>query len=218
VSRVARFDHVGDVAPALLVQLAPRERVMVQVDSVRYRDPGIAVDRVKYTYPNPTGRFPRTLWHYFETLDGPGTATVSTGEVGEIRLGTLPAGQSILLHGASLVAHESTMGFELATLASYLMPRSVLQSYLLAARLSGPGHFAYQTHGNALTFNLAAGEKVRTDPASLLSLTPGMKIEVRVFGGSPHFPPMHYFPLVDVTGPGTVLLHSGRVLYTPGAE
>lgn len=210
------FDHVGDVAPALLVQLAAQERVMVQVDSVRYRDPSVAVNRVRYVFPNPTGRFPKNLWHFFETLDGPGTSTVSTGTVGEIRLATLGPGQSMFLHGASLLAHEASMRFDLVALASYSMPRSVVASYLLASRLTGPGSFAYQTHGNALTFNLKPGERVRTDPASLLSLTPGVGVQVSVFGGAPHFPPMHYFPLVDLTGPGTVLVHSGRILFTPG--
>lgn len=215
---MAKFDHVGDVAPALLIQMPQRERVMVQVDSVRYRDPGIAVDRVRYTYPNPTGRIPKTLWHYFESLDGPGTATVSNGTVGEIRVGTLAAGESVLLHGASLLAHEATLSFDLVTLASYQMPRAIVASYLLAARLTGPGSYAFQTHGNALTFRLGPGETVRTDPHSLLSLTPGMALRVNVFGGSPHFPPLHYFPLIDVTGPGTILVHSGRVVYSPRGE
>jgi uncharacterized protein (AIM24 family) len=215
---VAQFDHVGDVSPALLVQLAPKERVLVQVDSVRYRDPGVAVDRAKYTFPNPTGRFPRTLWHYFETLDGPGTATVSTGTVGEIRIGQLAAGESTFLHGAALIAHEGTMGFDLVTLATYQMPRAVVQSYLLATRLTGPGRFAFQMHGNALTFTLKPGEVIRTVPASLLMVSPGMPIRVQVVGGAPHFPPMHYFPLVDIAGPGTALVHSGRVFYEPGGE
>lgn len=210
------FDHTGEVAPSLLVQLAPRERVLVQVDSVRYRDPSVGIDRFRYTYPNPSGRIPRTLWHYFETLDGPGTATVSTGMVGEVRLGRLGPGETFLLHGASLLAHESTMGFDLVAIATYPMPRSAYLHYLNAARITGPGQFAYQTHGNALTFTLKPGETVRTDPHSLLSLTPGVTVKVTVFGGSPHFPPLHYFPLVDLTGPGTVMVHSGRVSLAAG--
>lgn len=210
------FDHTGDVAPSLLIQLAARERVLVQVDSVRYRDPTIAVDRYRYTYPNPSGRIPRTLWHYFETLDGPGTATVSTGVIGEIRIGRLGPGESFLLHGAALVAHEAAMGFDLVTLANYTMPRSAMTHYLQAARVTGPGQFAYQTHGNALTFNLKPGETVRSEPQSILSLTPTVRIAVNVFGGSPHFPPLHYFPLVDLTGPGTVMVHSGRLVLAEG--
>ncbi|MCI4325029.1 MAG: AIM24 family protein [Thermoplasmata archaeon] len=209
---MAKFDHVGDVSPALLVQLAPREQVMVLVDSVRYRDPGITVGRVKYEYPNPTGRMPKTLWHYFETLDGPGTATVSTGVVGEIRFGQLAAGESLFLHSGALIAHEATMKYDRVTLASYEQPRVPFTQYLTAARLTGPGKFAFQTHGNALSFNLRPGESVRTERHALLTVTPGATIGVKVFGGAPHFPPMHYFPLVDVTGPGTVLVHSGRYL------
>lgn len=211
---MAKFDHVGDVSPALLVQLAPRERVMVPVDCVRYRDPTVAVDRVKYTYPNPTGRFPATLAHYFETLDGPGTATVSTGIVGEVRLGSLRAGESVFLHGGALMAHEATMQYDRVTLTSYQLPRSVMAHYVTAARLTGPGNFAFQTHGNALTFTLKPGETVRTEPSALLSLTAGMTLRPVVFGGAPHFPPMHYFALIDVTGPGSVLVHSGRLIYS----
>jgi uncharacterized protein (AIM24 family) len=207
---MVKMDHVGDVSPALLLQLGAGERVMVLVDSVRYRDPQIRVDRVKYTYPNPTGRFPGTLWHYFETLDGPGTATVSTGVVGEIRIGHLGPGETLLLHSGALLAHESTMGYDRVTLANYQLPRHAVSSYLTATRLTGPGSFAFQTHGNALTFNLKPGEVIRTELHALLSLSVGMPLRVNVFGGSPHFPPMHYFPLIDVAGPGTVLVHSGR--------
>ena len=209
-----KFDHVGDVSPALLIQLAPGERVMVPMDSVRYRDPAIQVDRVKYTYPNPVGRFPANFWHYFETLDGPGAATVSIGTVGEIRLGTLAAGETVMLHGAALLAHEATMKYDVVTLVTYQLPRAIISHYVTAARLTGPGQFAFQTHGNALTFNLKAGETIRTDPASLLSMTAGMNLRPSVFGGSPHFPPMHYFALLDITGPGTVLVHSGRLVHT----
>lgn len=210
-----KFDHVGDVSPALLVQLAPRERVLVLVDSVRYRDPGITVDRFKYEYPNPTGRIPHTLWHYFETLDGPGTATISSGLVGEIRIASLGPNESTLLHSSALLAHEASMKYDRVTLATYPMPRSPVNHFLLAHRLTGPGSYAFQTHGNALTFNLGPGESIRTDPESLLSITPSVQVKVEVYGGSPHFPPMHYFPIVRLAGPGTVLVHSGHRLYAP---
>lgn len=213
-----KFDHVGDVSPALLAELSPGERILVQVDSVRYRDPQVAVDRFRYDYPNPTGRLPRTLWHYFETLTGPGTATMSTGMVGEIRLGKLAPGETHLFHSAALLAHEASMKYDLATLAVYPMPRSVVNHYLLAHRLTGPGQFAFQTHGNALTFNLQQNESIRTDPHSLLSVDAQVQIKVEVYGGTPHFPPLHYFPLVRLTGPGTALVHSGHRVYGPGRE
>jgi uncharacterized protein (AIM24 family) len=214
---MAKFDHVGDVSPALLAQIGAGERVMVPVDHVRYRDPTVTVGRVRYDYPNPTGRIPHTLWHYFETLDGPGTATIATGLVGEVRIGVLRAGEILLLHAGALLAHESTMGYDRVTLATYPMPRSPINHFLTAVRLTGPGNFAFQTHGNALTFQLKEGEALRSEPAALLSLTPDVKVQVMVFGGSPHFPPMHYFPLVHLTGPGTVLVHSGRRI-VPGVE
>jgi uncharacterized protein (AIM24 family) len=213
---MAKFDHVGDVSPALLIQLGAKEQVMVLVDSVRYRDPGVVVGRVKYEYPNPTGRIPKVLWLYFETLEGPGTATVSTGIVGEIRIGTLQTGESLFLHSGALIAHESTVKYDRVPLSPYQLPRVPFTQYLTAARLTGPGSFAFQTHGNALTFNLKPGETVRTEMHALLSVTPGTGIKVSVYGGAPHFPPLHYFPLVDVTGPGTVLVHSGRFLIGPG--
>lgn len=213
-----KFDHHGDVAPSLLAQLGPNERILVLVDSVRYRDPTIRVDRFKYEYPNPSGRIPRTLWHYFETLDGPGTATISTGMVGEIRTGSLGPGETLLLHSSALLAHEATMNFDLVALATYAMPRSAFNHYLMAHRLTGPGQYAYQTHGNALTFNLAAGESIRTDPHALLGVTPTVQIRVEVYGGAPHFPPMHYFPIVRITGPGSVLVHSGHRVVGVAAE
>jgi uncharacterized protein (AIM24 family) len=207
---VTKLDHVGDVAPALLLQLAPGEKSLVLMDSVKYRDPTVKVDRVKLTFPNPTGQWPSKLWRYFETLEGPGSATVSTGTVGEIRPQSLGPGESILLHHASLLAHDASMGFGLVVLAVYQVPGLQQASYLEAVQLTGPGNYAYQTLGNALTFQLKSGESIRTVPHALLGLTPGTAIRVNIFGGLPNFPANHYFPLLDVIGPGTVMVHSGE--------
>lgn len=209
---MAKYDHVGDVSPALLIQMAAGERVMVPIDCVRYRDPGVHVDRVKYAFPNPTGTsFPAQWTKYFETLDGPGTATVSTGIVGEIRLGSLRPTEPYYLHAAALVGHDATLTYRQVALAAYQMPGENGYRYLLAAELRGPGNFAYQTQGNALTMTLKAGETIRTVPHALLSFTWGVTVRVNIFGGAPNFPSMHYFPLVDITGPGTVMVHSGEV-------
>ncbi|HEV2449065.1 MAG TPA: AIM24 family protein [Thermoplasmata archaeon] len=208
-----QLDHVGDVSPALLVQLAANERVLVPPDMVRYRDPSVKVDRVKLTFPNPAGGWPLSLWRYFETLEGPGTATVSTGIVGEIRLMTLAAGESMLLHHAALLAHEATMGLSVVSLAAYQLPGEQNQRYLEAVHLGGPGQYAIQTFGNALSFELKAGEWLRAAPHALLALKPGTGFRLNIWGGSPRFPPNHYFPLLDIGGPGTVMVHSGEYVF-----
>ncbi len=209
---MTRMDHVGDVAPALLLQMKDGERVLVLLDSVRYRDPSIRVDRVKLSFPNPTGQWPSRLSRYFETLDGPGAATVSSGGVGEIRVQTLAAGEGFFLHGESLLAHEAGIQFRLSALATFQMPNQGWVC-LEGTELTGPGTFAFQTLGNALTFRLGPGETVRCAPHAFLGMTPGVGVRVQIFGGSPGFPFHHFFPLVDLTGPGTVLVHSGE--YVP---
>ncbi|MCI4345985.1 MAG: AIM24 family protein [Thermoplasmata archaeon] len=208
-----KLDHVGDVSPALLLQLGPQERALVPVDHVRYRDPSVRVDRVKVTFPNPAGRWPPNLTRYFESLDGPGTATVSSGMVGEIRVMTLAAGQSILLHHAALLAHEAGMGFSLVVLSVYQLPGEQNPRYLECAQLTGPGTYAIQTFGNALTFELKAGEWLRTAPHALLAITQGVGVRLNVWGGMPNFPPSHFFPLLDIGGPGTVMVHSGEFIF-----
>jgi uncharacterized protein (AIM24 family) len=207
---MSKMDHVGDVSPALLLTLAPGEKSLVLMDSVKYRDPTVKVDRVKRTFPNPTGQWPNTLWRYFETLEGPGSATISTGMVGEIRPHTLGPGESMLLHHASLLAHDATMNFGLVVLAVYQVPGLQQPSYLEAVMITGPGNYAYQTLGNALTFTLKPGETIRTVPHALLGLTPGVGVRVNIYGGLPNFPSNHYFPILDVVGPGTVMVHSGE--------
>jgi len=205
------FDHVGDVAPALLIQLAPKERVLVPVDLVRYRDPSVGVDRVKYTYPNPTSAAGFRSWSYFEALDGPGTATVSTGVVGEIRIGRLEANQPLYVHDAGLLAHEATMQYRRVLLASYQLPiQGAGTSYVTAAEILGPGQYAIQCHGNVLSFTLKPGETLRCHPDALVSMDHTVQYRVQIFGGLPAFPPNHFFPLLDLTGPGNVLVHSGR--------
>lgn len=207
---MAAFDHVGDVAPALLVQLAPRERVLVPIDQVRYRDPTVGVDRVKYTFPNPTSFVGFRSWRYFEALDGPGTATVSTGLVGEIRLGRLAPGEPVFLHDAALLAHEATMSYRQVLLATYQLPNANQPFFVIAAELTGPGQYAVQCQGNVLSFALKPGEILRCHPDALLSMERSVQYRVQVFGGPPSFLTGHYFPLMDLAGPGTVLIHSGR--------
>ncbi|MCI4330687.1 MAG: AIM24 family protein [Thermoplasmata archaeon] len=207
---MSKMDHIGDVAPALLLQLAAGEKSLVLLDSVKYRDPTVKVDRIRRTFPNPTGQWPTQLGRYFETLEGPGSATISTGTVGEVRPQSLGAGESIFLHHASLLAHDAQMGFGLVVLAVYQVPGMQQPSYLEAVQLTGPGNYAFQTLGNALTFQLKPGETIRTVPHALLGLSPGVGVRVNIFGGAPNFPTNHYFPLLDVVGPGTVMVHSGE--------
>lgn len=204
------FDHVGDVAPALLVQLAPRERVLVPIDRVRYRDPTVGVDRVKYSYPNPTSAMGLSSWSYFEALDGPGTATVSLGVVGEIRLGRLEPGQPLFVHDAALLAHEATIQYRKVLLATYQLPNVNQPLFVTAAEILGPGQYAMQCHGNVLSFPLKPGEILRCHPDALVSLDHTVRYRVQVFGGPPSFPATHFFPLMDLAGPGNVLVHSGR--------
>ena len=217
---MVRFDHVGDVSPALLIQLAPRERVLVPVDQVRYRDPTVGVDRVRYSFPNPTSSVGLSSWKYFEALDGPGTATVSTGVVGEIRLGQLAPGESIYLHDAALIAHEATMQYRKVLLATYRLPvQGTAPGYVTAAELLGPGQYATQCHGNVLSFTLKPGEVLRCHPDALVMMERSVQFRVQVFGGPPAFPGQHYFPLMDFGGPGKVQIHSGRYqLVEPGGE
>jgi uncharacterized protein (AIM24 family) len=204
------LDHVGDVSPALLVQLAPRERVLVPIDRVRYRDPSVGVDRVKYSYPNPTSAVGLPSWSYFEALDGPGTATVSTGTVGEIKLGRLEPGQPLYVHDAALICHEASIQYRKVLLASYQLPGNNNTFYVTSAEIMGPGQYAIQCHGNVLSFTLKPGEVLRAHPDALVSFDHTVQYRVQVFGGYPSFPPQHFFPLLDLAGPGRVMIHSGR--------
>ncbi len=209
---LVKLDHVGDVAPALLATLNTGEKVLVPIDQVRYRDPTVKVDRVTLTFPNPVPNPPmglKTLSLWFESLEGPGSATISAGKVGEFRIMTLGPGESYLLHHASLMAMESTVRLSEVILAAYNTMRSTYPAYFKAMHLQGPGRFAIQTRGNVLSFELRPGETVRAPPYSVVGLKPGVQVRAQVFGGPPAFPRLHYFPLVDLTGPGNVLLHSG---------
>ncbi len=207
-----KLDHVGDVAPALLAVLNTGEKVLVPIDQVRYREPTVKVDRVQLSFPNPVPNPPlglRSLSLYFESLEGPGTATVSPGRVGEFRISSLATGQAYLLHHASLMALETSVQVSEVILASYNSMRSTFPMYFKAVLLKGPGKFAIQARGNVLSFDLKPGETIRAPPHSVVGLSPGVGVRAQVFGGPPAFPRLHYFALVDLTGPGNVLLHSG---------
>ncbi len=207
-----KLDHVGDVSPALLAVLNTGEKVLVPIGQVRYREPTIKVDRVQLSFPNPAPNPPlgmRTLYLWFESLEGPGTATVSPGRVGEFRITSLGPGDAYLLHHASLMAMETSVQLSEVILASYSNMRTSYPMYFKAVLLKGPGKYAIQARGNVLSFNLKPGETIRAPPYSVVGMSPGVGVRVQVFGGPPAFPRLHYFALVDMTGPGNVLLHSG---------
>jgi uncharacterized protein (AIM24 family) len=207
---MVKLDHVGDVAPALLAVMGPGEKILVPIDQVRYRDPGVKVDRVQLTFPNPYKQLGmKNISLYFESLEGPGSATISAGRVGEFRVIPIAEGKTVFLHEASLMAMEASVTVSKKILATYQMPRTMYPYGFSVLRFDGPGKIAIQSRGNVLSFTLKPGETVRAPLHSVVVIQPGVKVHVQVYGGAPAFPPLHYFPLVDLTGPGTVMLHSG---------
>lgn len=195
-----KFDHLGDVAPVLLVELAEGDKAVVPVGSVRYRDPSVGVDRLKLSLSNPFPGDFGPIWEYFEVLEGPGTATVSTGRIGEVRRLRLDPEESLRVHPGAILARDATTEYQLVSLVNTLT----------LAELAGPGLVALQTRGNVLSFALAKGEKLRAPPYSVVSVSSGTHAEMQAYVGGPNLSPSHYFSVIEFTGPGTVLLHSGR--------
>ncbi|MDE1819871.1 MAG: AIM24 family protein [Euryarchaeota archaeon] len=211
-----KFDHLGDVAPVLLLDIAEDEGAIVPIGSVRYRDPSINVDRLKLVLPRPMPGEIGNISEYFEVLEGPGTATVSTGRIGEVRVMELAPRQSLYLHSGAVLGRDARTDFRRVSVASYPLPHSVDLGYFVVAQITGPGLVAFQTQGNVLSFDIAPGERIRAPPHSVVAILPGIRMKVQVYGGPPDFPPLHYFSLVEFTGPGKVLLHSGRSLLKSG--
>ncbi|MCI4370908.1 MAG: AIM24 family protein, partial [Thermoplasmata archaeon] len=83
-------------------------------------------------------------------------------------------------------------------------------TYLFADEMTGPGTIVFQSYGNILSFQLQPGERMRTNVAALLAAANTVSVRVDWLaspsmastGGVP-------LPVLDLTGPGRVLVHSG---------
>ncbi|MCI4333688.1 MAG: AIM24 family protein [Thermoplasmata archaeon] len=216
-------DSVGGIAPAVLVTLRHGEKVLAAHGLMLYKEQPVQVHRrtmkslgVSRTHLMGMHALgDRDESYFFAEFEGPGHVSFSRDKGGEVRVLPLAAGETLRLRDGHLICFEESTRYYPMVLAQYPAPypdangqRPV--TYLFADELTGPGTIVYQSYGNILSFQLQPGERMRTNVASLLAAANTVNVRVDWLASpamtSSGGPPL---PVLDLTGPGRVLVHSG---------
>ncbi len=249
-----RADTVGGITPAVLVNLAPGEKILAAHEIMLYKEPQIQLHRrtMKSLGVNTShlmamrGRGDSEEGYFFAEFEGPGHVSFSRDKGGEVRIQHLQPGETIRLRSGHLMCFdESVRYYPMVQGQWYTTNANGDQEthYLFADELTGPGTIVYQSHGNLLSFSLRPGERMRTSVLGLLATSNTVQLAINwLIGGSTVSASNRGFgslmgggggllgaalqaaaggggagvssggvqiPVIDLVGPGTVVVHSG---------
>lgn len=213
-------DVVGGITPVVLVTLSSGEKILsehglmmykekdVQVHRRTLKSLGVSTLRILSVESKEGSEEEMFLAEY----EGPGHVTFSRDKGGEVRIVQLQPGQTMRLRSGHVICFDETVKYNPVVLARYPDPADPKKTmYIVADELTGPGTVVFQSNGNIVTFNLNQGEGLRTSTDALLSAEPSVSLKVNWIRTtqSATFTGNINFPVLDVFGPGQVLLHSG---------
>jgi uncharacterized protein (AIM24 family) len=216
-------DSVGGIAPAVLVTLRPGEKLLASHGLMLYKEQQVQVHRRTMKSLGVSRSHLMGMHalgdndesYFFAEFEGPGHVSFSRDKGGEVRVLPLPPGTTLRLRDGHLICFDESVRYYPMVLAKYPAPvpdangqRPV--TYLFADELTGPGTIVYQSYGNILSFQLQPGERMRTSVASLLAAanTVSLRVDWLASPGMATTGPAPV-PVLDLVGPGTVLVHSG---------
>jgi uncharacterized protein (AIM24 family) len=216
-------DTVGGIAPAVLVTLRPGEKVLASHGLMLYKEQPVQIHRrtmkslgVSRTHLMGMHAMGDSDENYFfAEFEGPGHVSFSRDKGGEVRVMPLAPGEILRLRDGHLICFEESARYYPMVLAQYPAPvpdangqRPI--TYLFADEMTGPGTIVFQSYGNILSFQLQPGERMRTSVAALLAASNTVAVRVD-WMASPSMAATGSVPLpvLDLLGPGRVLVHSG---------
>ncbi len=217
-----KTDTFGGNTPVVLVGLKDKEKILAAHDIMLYKEPHVQVHRrtVKSLGVSLThlmsirahGAGSNEEEYYFAEFEGPGNVTFSRDKSGEVRVLELSPGQTIRLKSGHLICFDETVKYYPMVLTSYTVWRGGKQEieYVIADELSGPGTIVFQSFGNILSFQLGPQERMRTSVDGLLMSANTVGLQVDWLGmNTGSFSGNWAIPIVDLWGPGQVMVHSG---------
>lgn len=173
--------------------------------------------------------------YFFAEFEGPGHVSFSRDKGGEVRVMDLPPGQTVQLRSGHLICFDESIRYYPKIIASYQVRKGneTETVNVVVDELTGPGTIVFQAYGNILSFQLRPGESMRTSLEALLlsQNTVGMRVDFlgqalqnalggvglgsvgQMFGlGNAMMgtnPNQNQAPVIDLVGPGQVMVHSG---------
>ncbi|MCL5984597.1 MAG: AIM24 family protein [Candidatus Thermoplasmatota archaeon] len=171
--------------------------------------------------------------YFFAEFEGPGHVTFSRDRSGDARILNLNPQQGLRVRSGHLVCFDESVRYYPMVLARWVTGAGDDQevNYIFADELTGPGGIVFQSYGNILSFQLQPGETIRTSVHGLLALENTVTLNLNWLAGMPMnspfgggfqmnspfaggmqmggFQPNNAIPVLDLTGPGVVMVHSG---------
>lgn len=214
-----KADTVGGITPAVLVQLAPKEKILAAHEVMLHMDGQVRVARKTMKQlgvgtahllgMRAMGDSEENF--FFAEFEGPGNVTFSRDKGGEVRVLHLQPNQQVRLRAGHLICFDETVRYNPMVLAQWVVQRGGENETerLFVDELTGPGTIVFQSYGNILTMTLQPGEGIRTSTDGLLLASPTNAVQVgwqatSVAGG---MGPQS--PILNIQGPGLVMVHSG---------
>ncbi len=214
-----KADTIGTITPAVLVELRPGEKILAEHEIMLHMDGQVKIARKTMKQLGVSrahlmgmkARGDTEDAYFFAEFEGPGNVTFSRDKGGEVRVLNLPAGQTVRLRSGHLICFDESVRYNPMVLAQWYIQKGNEREaqYLFADELTGPGTIVFQSVGNILSFNLAATEAVRTSTVGLLMASPSNVVQVGWLGASGVFGGGVMSPVLDVRGPGPIMVHSG---------
>ena len=216
-------EQVGEIAPSVLVTLPPGGKVLASHELMLYKEPSVKMQRrtmrslgVSLSKLMSTGAMGGQEESYFlAEFEGPGHVSFSRDRGGEIRIHPLGPGETLRIRQGHVLCFDPTVHYDLEVLGRFYDPYARTGNnqggwiYLVADRLTGPGTVVYQSNGNVLSFPLKPGEALRTSMSSLLLTEPTVTLQGQLLGQGTTPIGQLALPVLNVYGPGKVLIHSG---------
>ncbi len=214
-----KADTVGAITPAVLVALAPGEKILAAHEIMLHMDGAVKVARktmkqLGVSRAHLMGMHARgdaEENYFFAEFEGPGNVTFSRDKGGEVRVVHLAPGQTVRLRSGHLVCFDESVRYFPMVLAHWVVQRGNDQEnhYVFADELTGPGTIVFQSYGNILSFTLGPTEAIRTSPESLLLTAPSNGVQVNWLANPGMVAGGNLEPVLDVRGPGAIMVHSG---------
>jgi uncharacterized protein (AIM24 family) len=210
----------GEFIPVALATLGPGEQIFCEGGLMVFSDPTIGFGIRWMTQGGVLGAMKRTLVgglpFQLHEYTGPGYVAFSRFRPGETRVVTLDAGKAVDVAEHSLLLATNGIGYETFYVAGTGRIGRMIGFWM--DRLTGPGTFAFQGHGNILKFTLAEKEAMDIDHGALLMKDASVTVRAynQPLGGGLVGHALS-FEALRVEGPGEIYLQTvDPSKHTPG--
>jgi uncharacterized protein (AIM24 family) len=206
-----QVDVKGEYIPIALATLGPGEQLYCEGGLMVYSDPSIGFGYKWLTQGGVASTLKRTLVgglpFQLHEYTGPGYVAFSRFRPGETRVVELEPGKQVDIAEHSLLLATNTIQYDTFYVQGTGRIGRMIGFWM--DRLTGPGTFAFQGHGNILKFTLAANEAMDIDHGALLMKD--ASVQVRAYNqplGGGLVGHALSFEALRVEGPGDLYLQT----------